>query len=103
MLETDHGTLTSVTDNDGTYTTTFSATTPGTATITSKVNGVVMTANVQTVDQREASIGSQVRYRVMGGYWRARRGRGGVGARGAFHLQRASQLEVDPIVKTRNC
>src|SRR5690606_26519256 len=39
-LDTDYGTLSSVTDHgDGTYSATFSATTPGTADITGKVNG----------------------------------------------------------------
>src|SRR5690606_11356472 len=46
-LSTDHGSLSSVTDEgNGTYTATFTAETPGTATITGTVNGVAMTDTV---------------------------------------------------------
>src|SRR5690554_302288 len=53
-LTTTHGTLTPVTDNgDGTYTAVFSATTPGTATISGNVNSADM---IDTVDI-EVSVG----------------------------------------------
>src|SRR5690606_4330509 len=49
-LSTDHGSLSSVTDEgNGTYTATFTAETPGTATITGTVNGDDMSAFVEVV------------------------------------------------------